>query len=144
MSMGATRRTARRDEQGQATLEIIGSIPLFMLVLGVIIQLFMIGYAAIGAESAARMAAREASNGVAASTASAHSIADAPGIFRPQVAVADPGDLVSSGEEPSVAAADVPAGAISARATFTVPFLGIGVPGLNLKVTRFAVVPRTD
>ena len=33
---------------------------------------------------------------------------------------------------------------VSARATLTVPFLGIGVKGLDYEVTRYTVMPRTD
>jgi hypothetical protein len=33
---------------------------------------------------------------------------------------------------------------VSAKATLTVPFLGIGVDALDIHVTRYAVFPRTS
>lgn len=48
-----------RDERGVATIEMIGIIPVAVLIAGSILQLFLVGYAALSAESAARLAARE-------------------------------------------------------------------------------------
>jgi hypothetical protein len=53
------------------------------------------------------------------------------------------GNLSAAGEEPSVTSTGV-GESVSARATLTVPFLGIGVKGLNYEVTRYTVMPRTD
>jgi Flp pilus assembly protein TadG len=138
--MGSVRRTAR--ERGQATLEMVGIIPIFMLVLGAIIQLFLVGYAAVAAESTARHAAREASLGSSPDTAEARALSDAPRIFDARVNVQN-GNQSVAGDEPGVSSALL-SGAVSAKATFTVPFLGIGVDHLNLHVTRYAVLPRTE
>jgi Flp pilus assembly protein TadG len=136
------RRRGRRDQRGQATLEMIGILPLFMIVLGAIIQLFMIGYAAVSAEGSARLAARELSKGTDASTAQRLAERDAPRYFDARV-VPSQGNLSRSGDEPAVGAGGE-AGSVSAKATLTVPFLGIGVSGLDIHVTRYAVFPRTS
>lgn len=132
----------RRDERGQATIEMIGVIPIAVLIAGAIIQLFMIGYAAVAAESSARLAAREFSQGTDPSSAEAHARQDSPGIFDAQVNVQD-GNQSRAGSEPAVGDSPVP-DAVSAKAVYTVPFIGIGVKGLNLHVTRYVVVPRTN
>jgi Flp pilus assembly protein TadG len=134
---------ARRDERGQtATLEMIGVLPLAAIVVGAIIQLFLIGYAGVSAEASARVAARELSKGSDSSTARRLAEQDAPSYFRARV-VPSSGNLSQAGEEPSVSGGG-PGNSVSARATLTVPFLGIGVRGLDLHVTRFAVFPRTS
>ena len=67
---------------------------------------------------------------------------DVVGLFDPEVEVRD-GNLSAAGEEPSVTSTGV-GESVSARATLTVPFLGIGVKGLDYEVTRYTVMPRTD
>ncbi len=137
-----SRVTRRRGEGGQATIEMIGIIPLAALIAGAIIQLYLVGYAAVAAESASRLAAREASKGMSASAAESVGRGDVVTIFEPEVEVRS-GNLSDSGEEPSIDPSGV-ADAVSARATLTVPFLGIGVKGLNYEVTRYTVMPETD
>lgn len=132
----------QRGRRGQATLEMIGILPLFVIVLGAVIQLFMIGYAAVSAEGSARVAARELSKGTSAQTATRLAEQDAPGVFAARVVPSD-GNLSRAGDEPSVTAG-AQAGSVSASATLTVPFLGIGVRGLDMHVTRYAVFPRTS
>ena len=131
-----------RGQRGQATLEMIGILPLFVIVLGAIIQLFMIGYAAVSAEAAARLAARELSKGTDAATAQRLAEQDAPRYFDPRV-LPSVGNLSGPGDEPAVDAGGEP-GSVSAKATLTVPFLGIGVSGLDIRVTRYAVFPSTS
>jgi hypothetical protein len=137
--MAASRR---RDQGGQATIEMIGIIPIAALVAGAIIQLYLVGYAAVAAESASRLAAREASKGMSHGAAESVGRGDVAAIFTPVVEVRS-GNLSTSGEEPSVDPRSV-GDAVSARATLTVPFLGIGVKGLNYQVTRYTVMPATD
>ena len=138
-----TRRIGfRRGERGQATLEMVGVLPLAMIVLGAVIQLFMVGYAAVAAESTARMAAREYSQGNSPTDAEHDALQHAPGVFDPTVNVYD-GNVSRGGAEPSVDA-DALSGAVSAKSTYEVPFLGFGVKGLNMHVTRYSVVPRTE
>jgi Flp pilus assembly protein TadG len=132
----------RRSQSGQATLEMIGILPLFVIVLGAIIQLFMIGYAGVAAEASARVAARELSKGTDAGTARRLAERDAPRFFDPRVVPSD-GNLSQPGQEPSVTGGGEP-GSVSAKATLTVPFLGIGVDALDIHVTRYAVFPRTS
>jgi hypothetical protein len=131
-----------RSQRGQATLEMIGILPLFVIVLGAIIQLFMIGYAAVSAEASARLAAREMSKGTAVATARQLAERDAPRYFDPQVSPST-GNLSGAGDEPAVGAGGEPE-SVSAKATLTVPFLGIGVSGLDMHVTRYAVFPSTS
>jgi Flp pilus assembly protein TadG len=135
-------RAGRRSDRGQATLEMIGIIPIFVIVLGAIIQLFMIGYAGVSAEASARVAARELSKGTDPGTARRLGEQDAPRYFDARV-VPSSGNLSQSGDEPSVGASGEDR-SVSARATLTVPFLGIGVRGLDIHVTRYAVFPRTS
>jgi hypothetical protein len=130
----------RREEQGTATLEMIGIIPMAFLVAGAIIQLYMVGYAAVAAESAARLTAREASKGTSAGSAEGQGEASVNARFQPRV------ELVSSaqaGDEPSVRPAAVE-DEVTAKATLAVPFLGIGVEDLDLEITRYVVMPVTD
>jgi hypothetical protein len=119
----------------------IGILPLFVIILGAVIQLFMIGYSAVSAEASARVAARELSKGSSASTATSLAEQDAPRVFEARVVTSE-GNLSRAGQEPSVGAGDE-AGSVSASATLTVPFLGFGVPGLDMHITRYAVFPRT-
>lgn len=135
-------RQRPRDERGQATIEMIGILPLAALIAGAIIQLYLVGYAAVAAESASRLAAREASKGMSSTEAEQVGRGDVMSIFEPQVEVSD-GNISEAGEEPSVTSTGV-GQAVSARATLTVPFLGIGVSGLDIDVTRYTVMPRTD
>lgn len=132
----------RRDQRGQATLEMIGIIPFFILIVGAILQIYMIGYAAVSAESAARMAAREYSQGADAASAEQAASNAAPDRFSPQVRV-DNGNVSSSAEEPDVNTYS-DADTVSAKATLTVPFLGIGVSNLNMHITRYVVLPKTN
>jgi hypothetical protein len=135
--------TPPREERGQATIEMIGVIPLAALIAGAIIQLYLVGYAAVSAESASRLAAREASKGdLSFGEAAAAGEGDVNGIFDPVVEVRS-GNLSDGVEEPAVSYRGV-RDPVSARATLTVPFLGIGVAGLDYHVTRFTVMPRTD
>lgn len=130
----------QRGERGTATLEMIGIIPMAFLVAGAIIQLYMVGYAAVAAESAARLTAREASKGTSAGSAESQGEDSVNARFRPRV------DLVSSaeaGDEPSVRPAAVE-NEVTAKATLAVPFLGIGVESLDLEITRYVVMPVTD
>lgn len=120
----------------------IGIIPIAALIAGAIIQLYLVGYAAVAAESASRLAAREASKGMSTAGAEQVGRGDVVDIFEPVLEVRT-GNLSAEGEEPSVAASGV-TGSVSARATLTVPFLGIGVKGLDYQVTRYAVMPQTD
>jgi len=142
MLRGGRPRVARGDERGQATIEMIGIIPIVTLIAGAIIQLYLVGYAAVSAESASRVAARAYSEGAGAGEAEALGRRDAGGLFDPDVAVG-PGNVSKSGKEPAVgyASLDEP---VSAQATLTVPFLGIGVKGLDYELTRFTVMPRTS
>lgn len=132
----------RRDEGGQATIEMIGIIPLAALIAGAIIQLYLVGYAAVAAESSSRLAAREYSKGASAGEAEAAGRGEANGIFDSVVAVSS-GNQSNGVDEPAVTYRGVD-DSVSARATLTVPFLGIGVKGLNYHVTRFTVMPRTE
>lgn len=132
----------RRDERGQATIEMIGIIPIAVMIAGAIIQLFMIGYAAVAAESSARLAAREVSSGTDPASAEQAAQRDAPKIFDARVDVQD-GNQSTNGNEPSVTADTVP-DAVSAKAVYTVPFLGIGVSGLDMHLTRYVVLPKID
>ena len=138
------RHTIRRSrgERGQATIEMLGILPLALLIAGAILQLFLIGYAAVSAESAARLAAREVSKGTNSSTAERMGERSVPGIFEPTVR-AGSGDRSRSGEEPAVHGG-TGSGAVSAEARVTVPFMGFGVKGLNVTVTRYSVMPKTD
>ncbi len=130
-----------RDERGVATIEMIGIIPVAVLIAGSILQLFLVGYAALSAESAARLAAREAAGGASPHQAAAEAEASVNSIFEPQVDVG--GNLSASGDEPAVGSRSVDAGA-GAEARLTVPFLGIGVDSLNITVTRYAVLPDLE
>ena len=131
--------TRGRNDKGSATIEMLGILPIAILVAGAIIQVFLIGYAAVSAESTARSAARQASRGGSFVAPASGSFGGSDGIFNPQVSVSS-GDSSRGGEEPSV-----PGGggrdAVTATATMTVPFLGFGVDGLDLEITRFAVFP---
>jgi hypothetical protein len=136
---GRTPRRAPRGEDGTATLEMIGIIPMAVLIAGAIIQLYMLGYAGVQAESAARVAAREASLGAstgAASTAGEDSVNQR---FDPDVR---PVSVASAGDEPSVEPAPAVDEAVTYRAVLRVPFLGIGVDDLDIEVTRYVVMPE--
>jgi hypothetical protein len=131
------------DERGQATIEILGIIPIAALVLGGIIQLFLVGYAAVAAESASRLAAREYSKGASAQAAEASARADVGSLFEPTAQVG-PGNLSESADEPSVSYQGGLEEPVSAKVTVKVPFLGIGVEALDIRVTRYTVMPRTE
>jgi hypothetical protein len=120
----------------------IGVLPLAAIIVGAVIQLFMLGYAGVSAEASARVAARELSKGAGTATARRLGEQDAPRVFDARV-VPSSGNLSRAGDEPSVGGGGQP-DSVSARATLTVPFLGIGVRGLDIDVTRYAVFPRTD
>ncbi|WP_148571113.1 TadE family protein [Nocardioides caldifontis] len=132
-----------RTERGQATIEILGIIPIAALILGGIIQLFLVGYAAVSAESASRLAAREYSKGASAGAAEAAARAEIGSLFEPVVEVA-PGNLSDDSEEPAVGDGTGLDDPVSARVSVKVPFLGIGVENLNIRVTRYTVMPRTE
>lgn len=143
--MGSEHRhtRSRRTERGQATIEILGIIPIAALILGGIIQLYLVGYAAVSAESASRLAAREYSKGASAGEAEATARQEIGSLFEPQVQVA-PGDLSDGSEEPSVGGAGGLDDPVSAKVSVKVPFLGIGVENLDIRVTRYTVMPRTE
>ena len=139
-----TRAPSRtRSERGQATIEILGIIPIAALVLGGIIQLFLVGYAAVSAESASRLAAREYSKGASAGEAEQRAREEIGGLFEPIVEVG-PGNLSDDSEEPSVGDGGGLDDPVSARVSVKVPFLGIGVENLDIRVTRYTVMPRTE
>lgn len=137
------KRRDRKNEHGVATIEMIGIIPIAALIAGAIIQLYMVGYAAVSAESASRLAAREASKGALQSQAEAAGTSDVNPLFSPVVQVRDYNQS-DSGQEPSVSNTVGLQNPVSAKATLTVPFLGIGVKGLDLHITRYTVMPKTD
>ncbi len=132
----------RRTEEGQATIEMLGILPMALLVAGAILQLFLLGYAAVSAESAARLAAREVSKGTSANSAERMAERSVPGIFDPDVD-AGSGDRSRAGEEPEVRGG-AGFGAVSAEAKVKIPFMGFGVKGLDITVTRYSVMPDTD
>lgn len=142
--MRRTRNEKGRDERGQGTIEILATIPFALLITGAIIQLFFIGYAAVSAEGTARQAARDASKGTAHPTAESNAERDIPGFFDGDVTV-DSGDISDGGDEPSVSGTgggDV----VSAKSEIRVPVfgLGFGIDDLDIKVTRYAVMPVTE
>lgn len=139
-----TRSVGRaRDEGGQASLEIIGIIPIVALVLGGIIQLFLVGYAAVSAESASRLAAREFSKGASSPAAEAIARQEVGSLFKPTAEVAT-GNLSQAGDEPGTSYVGGLESPVSAKVSATVPFLGIGVKNLDITVTRYTVLPRTE
>lgn len=133
----------RTDERGQATIEILGIIPIAALILGGIIQLFLVGYAAVSAESASRLAAREYSKGADAGAAESAARQAVGSLFDPIVEVG-PGNLSEGSDEPSVAYQGGLEEPVSAKVSAKVPFLGIGVEALDIRVTRYTVMPRTE
>lgn len=144
--MRRTRNDRSSDERGQGTIEILATIPFALLITGAIIQLFFIGFAAVTAEGTARLAAREASKGTDQSSAESMAERDIPGFFKDGSSVTvGSGDISNGGDEPSVSGTgggDV----VSARSEIRVPVfgLGFGIDDLDIKVTRYAVMPRTD
>lgn len=132
----------QRDENGVATIEVIGIIPIALVIAGAILQIYMLGYAAVAAESASRLAAREASKGTDSASAESIGEHDVNQIFSPQITIRS-GDQSSPGDEPAVDGGSAD-DAVTAEATLEVPFLGIGLDGLNYQVTRYTVMPVTD
>jgi len=131
-----TTTSRRRDERGSIVLtELLGTIPLFLLVFGAIFQIFLVGQASVEAESAARMTARQLSKGVDEASAAAAGREQASSFFDVEVAV----NSQQSGE-PEISTIG---NASSASASATVPFLGVdfGVDALDLTITRTAVMP---
>ena len=129
------RRRARRDERGSITaIETLGMIPIIVIVVGAMFQLYLLAQAGVEAESAARLATREMSKGTSASAAESHGRSQANPRFQVEVSADDD----SAGEPGTSGASD----AVSATASATVPFLGIGVPGLDLTIERSAVMPQ--
>lgn len=142
--MRRTRNDRSPDERGQGTIEILATIPFALLITGAIIQLFFIGFAAVSAEGTSRQAARDASKGVDHTLAAADAKSGIPGFFESTVEVSS-GDISDGGDEPSVTgtgSGDV----VSARTEIRVPVfgLGFGIDDLDIKVTRYAVMPVTD
>lgn len=133
----------RRNERGQAVIEMLGILPIAILITGAIIQLFLVGYAAVSAESSARLAAREASQGSDYDSASRAAEADVPGIFGASVRVSGY-DPSQSGDEPSIESTSGAFDEVGAVSRVKVPFLGFGIDSLDITVTRYAVMPRTD
>ena len=129
------RRRALRDERGSITaIETLGMIPIIVIIVGAMFQLYLLAQAGVEAESAARLATREMSKGTPASTAESHGRSQANARF--QVEVQAHGHTA---DEPGTSGAS---DAVSATAKATVPFLGIGVPGLDLTIERSAVMPQ--
>jgi hypothetical protein len=129
------RRRARHDERGSITaIETLGMIPIIAIVVGVMFQLYLLAQAGVEAESAARLATREMSKGTSASTAERDGRSQANPRFEVEVQADD-----DSAHEPGTSGAS---DAVSATAKATVPFLGIGVPGLDLTIERSAVMPQ--
>ena len=129
------RRRAARDERGSITaIETLGMIPIIALVVGVMFQLYLLAQAGVEAESAARLTTREMTKGTPASAAENAGRSQANPRFRVQVQAND-----ASAGEPGTSSAS---NAVSATAKATVPFLGIGVPGLDLTIERSAVMPQ--
>ena len=133
----------RRGERGQASIEVLGVIPLAAMVLGGIIQLYLVGYAAVSAEAASRLAAREYSKGASAGAAEAAAVSDVGAFFSP-VATVGPGDASDGSEEPAVGSSAGLDDPVTATVSVEVPFLGIGVESLDIRVTRYTVMPRTE
>ena len=80
---------------------VVGLIVLGVLILGGIIQLFLVGYAAVSAESASRLAAREYSKGADAGAAESAARQAVGSLFDP-IAEVGPGNLSEGSDEPSV------------------------------------------
>lgn len=130
----------KRSEAGQATIDFIGVLPFAILVAGVIIQIFLVGYAAISAESSARLAAREASQGTSQERAADRAEKSIPSLFEPSVVFSS---AVDDSEEPGVSVTSN-GDTSTARSQVKVPFLGIGVDKLDITLTRYATMPNTD
>jgi hypothetical protein len=129
------RRRAGRDERGSITaIETLGMIPIIAIVVGVMFQLYLLAQAGVEAESAARLATREMSKGTSASAAESDGQAQANPRFQVEVRADD-----ASAAEPGTSSAS---DSVSATAEATVPFLGIGIPGLDLTIERSAVMPQ--
>jgi hypothetical protein len=129
------RRRARRDERGSITaIETLGMIPIVAIVVGVMFQLYLLAQAGVEAEAAARLATREMSKGTSASAAESNGQSQANPRFRVEVQAYD-----TSADEPGTSSAS---NAVSATARATVPFLGIGIPGLDITLERSAVMPQ--
>ncbi|MET0953838.1 MAG: hypothetical protein ABWX57_11155 [Aeromicrobium sp.] len=129
------RRRALRDERGSITaIETLGMIPIIAIVVGVMFQLYLLAQAGVEAESAARLATREMVKGTSATAAENQGRSQANPRFEVEVQADD-----SSAQEPGTSGAS---DSVSATAKATVPFLGIGVPGLDLTIERSAVMPQ--
>lgn len=72
--MNPRRRTDRRTDQGQASLELVGLLPLVLLLLVLAFQVVVMAYTAHGASEAARDAARAYSLDQSASAAAEQSL----------------------------------------------------------------------
>lgn len=59
----SARRTGRRGERGQASVELIGMLPFLVLGALLVWQLLLVGYAVTSAENAARAASRVEARG---------------------------------------------------------------------------------
>jgi hypothetical protein len=129
------RMRPQRDERGSITaIETLGMIPIVAIVVGAIFQLYLLAQAGVEAESAARLATREMSKGTPAMIAERKGRAQANPRFEVKVRADD------SADEPGTSSGAT--GAVSATAEATVPFLGIGIPGLDLTIERSATMPQ--
>lgn len=124
------------DQRGSiAAIEILGVIPLAAAIAGSMFQLYLMGQAGVEAESAARLAARELSKGADPSDARDAGTAQANPRFE-VIVYTDFG--LGEADEPNTGRLP---GTATAVATATVPFLGIGIPWLDIKLERSAVMP---
>lgn len=129
------RRPSRRDERGSITaIETLGFIPIIVIIVGAIFQLYLLAQAGVEAESAARLATRELSKGTSSSEAESAGQDQANPRFEVDVRAYD-----DSSHEPGTGSAS---DSVSATAEATVPFLGIGIPGLDITIERTATMPQ--
>jgi hypothetical protein len=129
------RMRRQRDERGSITaIETLGMIPIIAVVVGAIFQLYLLAQAGVEAESAARLTTREMVKGTPSSMAEQAGQSQANPRFDVRVRADD-----DNAGEPGTSGA---AGSVSATAEATVPFLGIGIPGLDLTIERSAVMPQ--
>ncbi len=127
-------RGADRERGSITAIEVLGVIPIAAIVVGAIFQLYLLGQAGVEAESAARLAARELSKGASESVARQAGRGQANARFDVRIDVGatdagEPGGVGTAGDS------------VAVTASATVPFLGIGVDGLDLTIERSAVMP---
>ncbi|MFT4288475.1 TadE/TadG family type IV pilus assembly protein [Nocardioides sp.] len=135
-----------RDERGSiAAIETIGIIPIAAIMAGAIFQLYLMGQAGVEAESAARLTARELSKGTTASVAEGAGLRQANPRFKVKVYVGSappPAPDTETSWTGGEFNTTTPADSTPVTASATVPFLGIGIPGLNIQVRRTAAMPN--